>query len=323
MKKIIHLTIILITSLLVFISCSPFSGDFSGSIPLMPDSLSGADFASSRSKSLSRAVELDYDSLFAEYNNLIIVPELAHNYNNWIEVTVQPTIENNMDSQWDESSVSSFTHEYVDEYSAIRANADFSEYEFYQNGTAERRYLRVKESLDYSHGLLIVDGLSGGTSMDSVEIVETEAFIYSKVVRIHDMNTTPLLQLFVSITDKSTPSNNTSGRYMNYSYSSVPVKYEFPEEPGTAFEVDYWSQEDYPNPPERAVYEIYGFFDDVNSYNISDTIDYAADGYPNPQDLKPYYSQGLNHEILLDVDLYGTFGTGGIEFPEWDEAYIK
>jgi hypothetical protein len=59
---------------------NPFT-DVTAEVPQMPDSLSGANVSSSRLFGLT-------DSLGAEYGHFAIVPQVASNYNGWIESSV-------------------------------------------------------------------------------------------------------------------------------------------------------------------------------------------------------------------------------------------
>jgi len=321
--KILYKTIVAIL-ILIFIGCklSPFMDTSELKVPTMPASISGGTDTESRTISRATVLQEDWQS---EYDQFIILPEIGNNYNGWLEDEVQDIIDlaridpSAIGGEWTEISNGIFTMElYADSIaggSTIRSNLDFTEIEMYAPyDTGETRYLRVKETPDYTHSILIMFHAGGSDSNDSVEIIETADKKYLKCVRITDISGESLLQHFVGITDLTTSDNKTTGRRR---LETNRPDFTFSTATGTTMDIDYTSQEDMVG---GNYYELYGFFNDNDNYVVTDTIDWSSEGYTDPQVLNSMFAQGLNNKIVAELNIDGLAATGGIEITEWDSA---
>ena len=336
-KLIIALLSVLLTML--FFGCDDtIAGEtFSINVPPMPASLSGNTDDAVANRYSSIRSTFDFDTLFAMYNSFIIVPEIAYNYNSYID-TVLPIIENSYNGEaaggleWTNISDGDFTNKFetADSDMIGFTNDDLSIVEMYQNNlNGEGCHLMHEEKDGQIHSVLLMYHAGGKMSHDSVEIIETENNIYTKCLRIHWMDTnsnlitTPIanetppyhnLQHFVAITDKTSPDGKTTGlRNNDFAENTQTARDAF-----TSYSGGYLPQEDLNNNNQGYI----GYFNNVDLYDDSTDSDFDIQEYKTISDIEFLFEQGLNIEDIYNMDL-GTDSEGGLPFQPWNFSLLE
>lgn len=281
-------------------------------VPFLPSALAGDG-----STVVSRAIIAPEDRL-TEYGQFVVVPEIAANYNPFVEGILSNLASWKTANTWISSSNTDFTKETSFTFSGypiiLRANEDYSEYELYIILGEETRYFRVKFYDTYTHALLLMYKTGGYDNSDSVEIIQTDLKLFTKCVRIHNISSgTKTLQHFVGISDITSSENKTTGLrkiQLRTSFSfdestmTTPIKY-VNDAQGGSFSY------------------LYGNFDDTRNRVDPTDADVTTTGFPDQTAslLTGMFSQGINTEEIGAMVIDGSAGTGGFQLKDWATEY--
>lgn len=319
MKKIVILKMIALTSL-VLMSCSEQGNPIFVSIPFIPSSLSGeVTYERNISKS-----ELQFDPIQEEYSAFLVVPEAAENYNGAVDqlkhnIAYVYSLDPFSDlDYWTEINTTLYDYEYKTETSIFRTNVDFTQFEETKHVLIDSSnlytYLKLNIQESYTHGMYLItyDG-----SHYMVEVIETDTKIYVKVLKLFEDPINRSMLHFVSITDKTSEFQNTTGRllsdYINQGEFSFTFNY------GIAADIDYWSQEDI----NFNGVDMYGFFND-NEYYVPTPTDWATTGeFISPDELTNLYSEGIVPAMIPSLISSLETGNGYIDFIDWDSLLLE
>lgn len=182
-------------------------GGSAGSIasyPSIPGSVLGATGGSGVTPSVFRsrniaASYLGQAELLAEYGEFMAVPETGMNYNDsleqahplfaeWAETYYSGT------GDWRESDAPydvEMDFALGPQVGIFRATDDFSHYEAVLHGSDGTRFhYEVQQYAAYTHGFMYAYLTSGDAAVDTVEIISTDAWTFTKVVRIFNLDGT-------------------------------------------------------------------------------------------------------------------------------------
>jgi hypothetical protein len=173
--------------------------------PMIPGSLTGG--AASASGSVIAALEFveDYEgqkALLEEYGSFIIIPETAMNYNETMEGFVPGLTEWVEQMGTDEVNWQPSTAPYAmerdflfpewDNKGTVKVSEDLSHIEIVMSSLAGENtmHYEVREYDGYTHGFMFAYRTSGDDAVDTVDIVSTPDWTFTKTVRIFDFENT-------------------------------------------------------------------------------------------------------------------------------------
>lgn len=141
----------------------------------------------------------DTPEYVAEYGNFTIVPEIALNYNGNMEFVTQFIQQLALDFDGPADEV---PHKVV-----FRTDAEFSHWEIMVDNTGtltgDRLHFEVQRYSSFTHGRAFfyqTPNETGTKDVDSVDIIETPSHIFTKGVRIFDMEGSSDIYTFAGIT---------------------------------------------------------------------------------------------------------------------------
>jgi len=303
--------------------------------PLLPSALTGDGTTVA-----SRAV-VDPENLHDVYGAMVMVPETALNYNGTVNLFYDqflPEIKTRTRNSYAEAGTDYTNQLIVNESDGMnflmRRNDDYSSFEYYLEYpgdtpapyASEQWYVRIKSYPDYIHALILFYHTSTHNAYDSVEMIQTKNKIYTKCLRLFNMddtgsiNTTVPTQTniaaFVGITDLSSTDNNTTGLRKNEMLPSTGYAFTDALPPTPSAYYDSTTE------PNGQTY-LYSYFN--NSDNLVNTA-VPSSGYISPTDpiLLNMYNQGIQLTDIGSLVLDQTNGTGGRSaWHEWDDVYLQ
>lgn len=331
--------------------------------PAIPGSVLGASGGGGVSPTSARIRTLAEDylgqaELLEEYNGFMMVPETGMNYNDNMAMAF-PTLQQwaqdyrngvgdwrQADSPYDieldfkfdpQTETIRSTDDPQNKMGTFRATEDFSHYEIVLNGDDGTRFhYEVREYEDYTHGFMYGYLTSGNPNVDTVDIVTTDDWTFTKVVRIFNLDGT------MDVTDDGSPDDHAdvqifAGINRNDTHERVlGVKrqgsYTLPTDGSDpTYEPDNWEPDGVgafdavqlairpdTRPASPALW--YDGYPDSEFPAQGETFDSAL--FPSESDVRLLFDVGINPGVVgqwvIDSDLSRDYN-----FPEWDPSSIS
>ena len=316
------------------------------SYPSIPGSVLGAtgggdvSLTSGRIRILAEAY-LGQAELLAEYGEFMMVPETGMNYNETMALAF-PTFQ-----QWAQDYQSGvgdwrsadppYDIELDFEFGQVgtfRATKDFTHYEAVLNGDGgERFHYEVRKHATYTHGFMYAYLTSGNAAVDTVDIVSTDDWTFTKVVRIFNLDGTmdgsgkATIDIFAGI-NRNDGHERVLGvkRHGEYTLPDPLVGPTYVPDSWDdrigAFDATQLAIRPAERPSNPALWHV-GYPDEVRDPPFDsqgETFDSSL--FPTESDARLLFDVGINPEDVgqwvINADLSRNY-----DFPEWDPADIS
>lgn len=330
--NIIFISLIAALIIIGFSSCGRLDVDEVSMAYIPPVLTGGAGFEGSRA--LEAETAPTYVSDFPEaqwdqdYPNWTVVPKVSTYFNN---IFVQ-TLSNFTDGFRDVESIDAggFTKEGTFEgEDVVRINDTGSAWErsFDLDGGKFRGYLRYEETDVFRRAMRIWYNIGGRDNSEILEMYETTDYKFVKVLWWSNVSaesdSPPKLNHFVSVVDKTSSDDKTTGRMISENFSANDfTTHIFSFTPHTAADTDYFTYESGSPGFGDSSNDAYGYFNKNDFYVETTGIAAPASSsefsdYIDPDKLTALFGEGFTESMWVTLRTKVNSGES-IDFIDWD-----